>query len=252
MTYEKTIICLASSRKSNGRCIAGISEGHSNEWIRPVSGSTSKEISVRETGLSDYPDVGDLLRIGFTEPNPSDYQSENHVIAPGASWQPLGRQCFGELVKLAASQPADLWVNNYHTFNGFNDKVPIAIARRQTKSLVLIEPEDLMVTNQIEGDGTYGSPRKKHRVHFRYNGDQYTLACPDPWVENNRAFLGDSTPIKQKSLLCVSLGEEYYEHAFKLVASIITEDRIEKGQAVSVADSPNQPTLSDDVEELPW
>jgi len=254
MTYEKTIICLASSRKFSARCIAGISEGNTNDWIRPVSSRGSQEVSLQDTGLGTYPDVGDILRIRFTEPKPSYYQSENHVIAPGFGWQRLGRKSFGELVKLAAIEPADLWVNYHHTFNGINDKMPIAIANRQTKSLVLIEPEDLVVTNDIEGDGTYGPPKRKHRIHFRYSGSQYTLACTDPWVENNAAFSGDSTPIKEKSLLCVSLGEEFNEHAFKLIASIITENRIEKGHANSVTDPLNQPTSSAqvDVEELPW
>lgn len=40
MPYKKTIICLANSRKYQGRCVAGLEwNGKQPEaWIRPVSG----------------------------------------------------------------------------------------------------------------------------------------------------------------------------------------------------------------------
>lgn len=46
----KRLVCLANSRKSGGRCIAGreLLAGNVGEWIRPVSGREHEEVSARE------------------------------------------------------------------------------------------------------------------------------------------------------------------------------------------------------------
>ena len=45
--YEKTIVCLANSRKPSRRCLAGktYENGRVGEWVRPVSSRPNQEIS---------------------------------------------------------------------------------------------------------------------------------------------------------------------------------------------------------------
>ncbi len=51
----KRILCLANSRKTSGRCIAGreITETGAGAWIRPVSGRGSGEISEEDRRYAD-------------------------------------------------------------------------------------------------------------------------------------------------------------------------------------------------------
>ncbi len=45
--YTKTVICLANSQKISGRCVAGkeVVGGKIGNWVRPVSGRPSGELS---------------------------------------------------------------------------------------------------------------------------------------------------------------------------------------------------------------
>lgn len=55
MTYSKTIVCFANSRKISGRCIAGKewNDGNVGKWIRPVSTRATHEISEEERRYKD-------------------------------------------------------------------------------------------------------------------------------------------------------------------------------------------------------
>ena len=81
MNYEKTIVCLANSRKKSGRCIAGkeIIHNQSGQWIRPVSNRQNEEISEEERMFEngDYPQLLDIISIRFIQHKPHDLQTED-------------------------------------------------------------------------------------------------------------------------------------------------------------------------------
>ena len=92
--YEKTIICLANSRKMSGRCIAGkvYEDEKLGEWIRPVSGRPHEEISEEDRRYSDggRARLLDIVSIRFKKHNPGTYQTENHQIDDNIYWEKEG------------------------------------------------------------------------------------------------------------------------------------------------------------------
>lgn len=94
MSYTKTIVCFANSRKLNGRCVAGREwDGRRfGAWIRPVSAREKGELDV-ERYYGDWadPHLLDVIEMSLLEPRPSSYQAENHLVDPGAKWRLVGR-----------------------------------------------------------------------------------------------------------------------------------------------------------------
>ena len=109
MTYSKTIICLANSKKTGGRCVAGkavVDDGF-GPWIRPISSRPTQELAPQERKYANGqdPDLLDIIEIKFVEPRPQTYQSENHLISTGTIGAkfvpPLGRKQLLQWTKFA-------------------------------------------------------------------------------------------------------------------------------------------------------
>lgn len=88
--YVKTLLCLANSRKTTGRCIAGreLVNGRLGDWIRPVSGRENGELSEEERQFEDGrdPRVLDVIQVPMLEARPHAFQVENHLIDPDYYW----------------------------------------------------------------------------------------------------------------------------------------------------------------------
>ena len=83
----RRIVCLANSCKFGGRCIAGVElrpSGRFGQWIRPITGRTSKAINHFEQTCTDSTWTGllDILDIDFGYAVPEGHQSENILINP--------------------------------------------------------------------------------------------------------------------------------------------------------------------------
>lgn len=232
MPYEKRIVCLANSRKISGRCVAGkvVDGGRYGEWVRPISARPTGEVSEEERRYEDGgdPKLLDVIDIPMERASPDEYQQENHVIDAGYYWERIGRVTWNDLA-VALDHPAGgLWTNGHSTGAGLNDRVPEALTGVITSSLVLIQPQDLVVWVGAPG-AAFNNPKRKVRAKFRYGGLQYNVVITDPVIE--REYLGRNNgeyPIAA-AYLCVSLGELYEGFAYKLVAAIITSERAAAG-----------------------
>ena len=84
MSAVKRIVCLANSRKMQGRCIAGreVNAHGAGPWIRPVSDRPTEEVSEYERQYQDGSDprVLDVIDVPLIEPRPKDYQQENGCL----------------------------------------------------------------------------------------------------------------------------------------------------------------------------
>ena len=101
MSDVKVIVCLANSRKHNGRCIAGIElvDRQPAGWVRPISNRAGAEVSEDERQYSDGsdPQVLDTIEVPLLEPVPVGYQVENWILDPDRYWVRKGRITWAHL-----------------------------------------------------------------------------------------------------------------------------------------------------------
>ena len=167
------------------------------------------------------------MTVPMIEPRPMRYQTENHLIDEDYYWVKSGVASW-EAVKAALdSLKGPLWVNGHSTFHGVNDKVPENFAGDLKSSLVLLSIPELRI-DVVTESGYEGRPgRRRVRAGFDQAGHHYSIVATDPEVEdvyfakkNGQYEIGDA-------IVCFSLSELAYGHAFKLAAAIITKERCE-------------------------
>ena len=228
MGYAKTILCLANSRKMSGRCLAGreqLSEGF-RSWIRPVSARPLEEISKEERRYKDgtTAQVLDVLTVRFLHHRPKAYQTENHLIDPGFYWEKNGVGTWEDVEAAIDQTDGPLWINGHSSYSGRNDRVPEDVAAKLTKSLCLIQPDKLSIIVAEEG-GDFGNPRRRVRGAFSFAGHSYRHAITDPVIESEYLVRENGSYDVFPVILCISLGELYEGYAYKLIATVITENR---------------------------
>ena len=219
----KRIVCLANSRKLQGRCIAGREHvaGRPGDWIRPVSSRPHQEVSEYERQYQDGsdPKLLDVMDIPLLEHRPSDFQQENWLLDPKYYWTRVGTCGWAELEQFSeASGP--LWQNGSHTYNGVNDQIPLREAAIETSSLKLIQVDALRLHVYAPGEA-FGNAKRRVQAHFHFGGSDYSLWVTDPNIERPYLAQEDGHYDLGECYLTISLGEPYKEHCYKLVAAIM-------------------------------
>jgi hypothetical protein len=229
MAYQRTIICLANSRKPpSGRCIAGreFNAGRFGHWIRPISDRPTEEISEEERRYQDGtdPDVLDIIAIEMAMARPHQHQQENHVIDDNYYWVKVGTLPWSQLEDAVDYAGGPLWLNGYSSSLGINDRVPEHTLHQQRNSLVLARPRDLMINVDWEGPDV-GSKRLRVRADFSLNGHHYRVVVTDPPTEHVYLRKGAGEYAVENAYLCLSLADPWHGFAYKLVAAVITPER---------------------------
>ncbi|HEX9876583.1 MAG TPA: hypothetical protein VGC50_08025 [Gammaproteobacteria bacterium] len=223
MAVVKRIVCLANSRKLNGRCVAGIelAAGKRAGWIRPVSDRENEEISEYERQYEDGSDprVMDVIDLPLLQPRPRGYQLENWLLDPTQYWIKTGRLDW-ELLGRLAEPPGPLWIDGHHTYNGFNDKVPLELASGLTSSLRLVRVDRLMLSVFAPGEA-FGNRKRRVQGRFRNGGIEYRLWVTDPTYERTYLARPDGNYEFDECFLTVSLGEPYNNACYKLIAAVM-------------------------------
>lgn len=220
-------MCLANSRKINGRCIAGreLVDGVPAAWIRTVSSREHQEVSEYERQYADGSDprVLDVMDVPLLHSNPVTYQQENWLLDPGSYWTRVGHIDRGGLDAFTGTA-GPLWVNGHSTFKGLNDQVPVAVATTLESSLTLIRVSSLVLSVFAPSEA-FGNAKRRVQARFTHAGDGYRLWVTDPIYE--RRYLGrpDGQYQIPDSFLTISLGEPYQGNCYKLVAAIIEQEQ---------------------------
>ena len=227
--YTTTIMCFANSRKLSGRCIAGkkFAAGQATDWIRPVSSRQHEEISESDRRYKDgsTASVLDIISIPMLRPKPGTYQAENHLIADQSYWKKTGRATWKQVEQAVDTVNGPLWINGYESGGGSNDRVPEGQAAKLTSSLLLVKPSKVQIRVAPKGDPN--APAKRSvRAIFTLNGIGYNLGLSDALMERVYLQQQNGTYPVADAILCVSLGEPFNGHVYKIAAALITPDRV--------------------------
>ena len=227
MAIMKQIVCLANSRKLNGRCVAGVEliDGKPNGWIRPVSARGQQQVSKKERQYQDGSDprLLDIIDIPLLEHCPKGYQQENWLLDPEYDWDKVGVFEWGDLQELAETS-GTVWRNGCHTNNGRNDQIPIEEAAEETSSLKLFHVNRLQLHVYSPG-AAFGDSRRRVQGRFQFAGCRYALWVTDPRIEHIYCAKGDGHYQLRGCYLTVSLGEPFKKHCQKLVAAVLEKQR---------------------------
>lgn len=219
MPYTKTIVCLANSRKTSGRCIAGkeIVAGNPTVWVRPVSARPTHEISEEERMYVNgrHPQVLEVMRIPFLAPQPLIHQPENHQIDASLHWEHMGAFPKANIGRLL-DRPASLWGQGSSSTEYQNNRV--AVGALIDASLYLVPVEELTV---LVGPVSAFNPRRGVKGQFSYQGIQYRMAMTDPHIERMYLDCADGEYKVKGPALCISLGDEFGGYYYKLIAAVI-------------------------------
>lgn len=225
--YVKTIACLANSRKTSGRCIAGkeYENGAFGDWIRPVSDRPDEEISEedRRYQTGDYANLLHIIDVPMTRYAPDGFQTENHLIDDGYYWSQHGTLAWHELAG-AVDDVENLWINGFETYHGSNDRVPEDMLDQVQGSLLFLGPLSLDLGASAER-AAFGNTKRTVRAYFNYRRVHYAIRVTDPVIEREYVGRNDGPSHIEEAFVCVSLAKAWKGFAYKLVAAIITPER---------------------------
>lgn len=227
MPIMKRIVCLANSRKLHGRCVAGIElvGGKPADWVRPISSREHEEVSEHERQYEDGTDprVLDVIDVPLVEPRPKGYQRENWLLDPNSYWVKSGTVAWRDLPGLVFRLET-LWIDNHSTYNGRNDKIPLAEATGVDSSLRLIKVDQMTLSVFKPGEA-FGDPKRRVQGRFKHNGVGYGLWVTDPVYERRYLAMSDGDYEIGECFLTISLGEPHKGACYKLIAAIIEQNR---------------------------
>jgi hypothetical protein len=219
----KRLVCLANSRKLQGRCVAGIELAGDLRvgWVRPISAREHEEVSEDERQYEDGsdPHVLDLMEVPLIEPRPKAYQQENWLLDADYYWRRVGRVTWDDLKRLA-DPVGPLWINGHSTSNGLNDRIPLDLVGGIGGSLRLLRVERLTLAVFKPGEA-FGNPKRRVQGRFHHAGTAYHLWVTDPSYEREYKAKVDGTYEIGESYVTVSLGEPHKGSCYKLIAAII-------------------------------
>lgn len=223
--FTETMICLANSRKTSGRCIAG-KRLTDHLWLRPVSSRTTHEISEVERRYQNgnTAQLLDIIEIPCIQNQPQTFQTENVLIDDRFYWRYAGKATLPQVNALTDDQ-ADLWVNGYGSYYNMNNRVPEAFLDYSAGSLRLIRMNKINLHVSPKAP-EFGEMKHIIRASFNYLGENYKMGVTDPLIEKHFLSSGLGDYVINDVIACISLGELFPNpngelFAYKLVASII-------------------------------
>lgn len=220
-----TFIVLAKSIKHKKFCIAGkrFTNGAIGEWVRPVNtiDSSSDALTYNDIEYSNkqHPELFHITSFSYLKKSPHKIQRENYLIDTSIYLGKSGtfnKNIINELL----DNPPTLWHNGYSSYNGDNDRFPIALVQRAIQSLYFVKVYNLKIRVKREGID-FGNELKRFRGFFIYNSVNYGLIITDPKIYSDYGQLKEDTYDFGDCYITLSTAPYTDEHCYKFIAAII-------------------------------
>lgn len=220
------IICLANSRKYQGRCVAGLRTDGSG-WVRPVGSMDHGQLYPWHYTLADGSEARllDVIRVPLEGPCPRPGQPEDWAVAEKPGWElihrpvppALGRQVLRPRFSLGPT-----------VLGTIGDRIAEDDLHGRTgqASLGLVWPKDLHW--EVRERDRYGRSRQTRAV-FTLRSAPYNLSITDQeWgrrldhlPEGFHPLEAAGIGMDSRVVLTISLGEPYERWCYKLAAAVI-------------------------------
>ena len=219
---KKLFICLANSKKYTQRCVAGVElvrtaqpgyrynivrKNQTPGWLRPISRDGHGEVTAY---LVDHIRLLDVVEVNGVSPHPQGFQTENMRFD--------GRRLkvIDTIAKRRVLLDKLLTINRPVLFGNRDKAVRVAEAAQLDYSLALIKPSGV---EMFQATTSAGVPQVRGR--FIYNDVTYDFPVTD--INFSARFRVDSTLLDgcQNIYLTVSLGAEFEEWHYKLIAGVL-------------------------------
>lgn len=166
-----SFICLANSRKLQGRCVAGIKTDGSG-WIRPVTKTNDGSIPENRCRVaSEDLDIFDVVEVEISKARSAPNQPENWVLK-GTPWMLVEK-----LKPYDALEKISSFISVKPTlFGDQSDRIDFEALRLRPadSSLTLVRPSNVSwsITQNFRG-------RRQTRAYFKLGPYSYDLAVTD-------------------------------------------------------------------------
>lgn len=219
---SKRIVCLASSYKNGGHCVAGVEYNGAafGSWIRPVSNRPGRAINLSERTYAGgiQCSVLDVVDIDFVHHVPDGYQSENWLIQSGTQWGKVGVLPVGALAPALHDGGGPLWPHTSNSKGGMADRISAADLGNLASSLALVRPAACAIqvsTNPF-------TKKLDVRASFDWGSQHNNLKVTDPVACAKYQGQGVGRYNLNNPTLCISIGEIFAarNEAYKIVAGI--------------------------------
>ena len=219
-----TFVCLANSKKHGGRCLAGKASwrGSFNKWIRPVTDRPTEELQEPEFRLHTGEDARllDVLEIRLIRDYPNLHQQENFLMNVSVPLKKVRTFTIDEATAIV-DKPSDLWGIGHSSSKGINDFVAKNEIEAINNSLYFIRVPNLKIEITDEYSQSWHRHQKVFRAGFSIGQNPYKLKITDPHFEEKYREKPLGCYEIEDSLLTISLGEEFNNSYWKLVAGLI-------------------------------
>ncbi len=233
MTFSKTLICLANSRRNQNHCVAGKewADAGPGQWIRPIHSEVHQEITTAEQAYEGggCPTPGDLFRLTFERPYPDGNQTENHIIDQSEKWEAVRQASWAEIESCIDAGMDTIWTVGDSSAQGENDKILAKDRQSIRSSLMLVRPENFVLHVAKEYNPYDGKEKWKNRADFEFGNRQYRFVVTDTVMWSKYVERWEEADYELRDVIvCISMmGTNIDTDTTKLVAAVLERKNFE-------------------------